>query len=58
MNFGAEVFFLMAAGSVVLGPKRLVEVNAKFQQKWGELKKVSDTIKAQLKSELEDLDGK
>ncbi len=58
MTFGSEVFFLVAIGSVVLGPKRLVEVNAKFQKTWGDLKKTSEKLKTQLETELNNLDGK
>ena len=54
MGFGTEIFFMVALGVIVLGPKRLQEMIGYVARAKARLEETTQALKSQLAEELDD----
>ena len=54
MSFGAEIFFFIALGVIVLGPKRLQTLIGYVARARARFEESTQTLKSQLAEELDD----
>ena len=56
MGFGTEIFFFVALGVIVLGPKRLQEMIGHVARAKARFEETTQALKSQLAEELDDID--